>query len=220
MKNILLVAENKSSIELVEHIDSLIQKGDESIKYKIGSIKKVNKDKNRYPQLKLHNGNVIEDINQIYFYLLSDNRGPSRPRRQARNEYDQYEGLDFSDIIEQEMGYDDEGRAARGEDYDDEPMQRRTKKGYDSDDDIPIDSNAITQRFNEHRSNIKVPQIRNKPKQQNDYDEGPRKGKSKQQSKKSKRRDEYSDESSDAPDDGKRALEDFYYQEAKSRSRE
>lgn len=228
MKNTLLVAENKSSIELIEQIANLIEKGDPTIKYKISNVKKVKNNKDKYPQIKLGNGAIIDDINQIYFYLLTDNnREQHQGRAGHRNigmsggkNRDYYDDYNFDDILESEMGYDNEGRAARREDYDEEPVTRKRRGDEESDDEEyqRIDSNAAMQEINERRGRIKVPEIRKKPKQQEDYED--RRSRPPRSKGKSKKRDDYSDESSDAPDDGKQALEDFYYNEAKSRNRD
>lgn len=180
MKNILLVAENKPSIELLEYINGMVESNNQNIRYKINQIKKVNKDKDAYPRLLIGN-REINDINMIYIYLTKeDGMMPRMNGRRSHNHEDPYRELNFEDMLDAEIDYDDEGRPIMGQDHDDEQEYFRRKGGDESEDEPRIDINAATQRFNERRGNIKVPSLRKRrgengasgARQQEDVDDG------------------------------------------------
>jgi len=242
MSNILLVAENKNSIQLLEYITELIDSGNRQLRHKISQVKRIKKDIDRYPQLKLGNGEVITDINMIYFFLAKDNIRPQRQHDYGDVE-DPYRNMSFEDrIIDEEIGYGDDGRPITNQDYEDERAYVKHKNGDDSEDyEVRPDMKEVTQRFNEKRGNIQIPQIRRNPvndrlrgappKQQkrqrfDDEDEDDRYGRQPRHSKNIKsRKSEFGDESSFTDDDenifdGKGAIEKFYMDEAKNKNRD
>lgn len=229
MKNILLVAENKPSMELLEYIDGMVESNNQTIRYKINQVKRVNKDKDKYPQLLIGN-KVIADINMIYIYLTKD--GAPQPRRR-RDMGDPYQGLNFEDMLDAEIDFDDEGKPVRGQDHDDEQAYYKRRGGDDSEEEPHFDLNAVTQKFNEKRGRIERPTIR-KPKRFDDDEPRPKRRDTRRdedddrgyRSKIKSRKSKYADESSYTEDDseimhnGKEQLEDFYMKEAKSRGQD
>lgn len=252
MKSILLVAENKASVELLESINKMIEANNDQIRYKIGQIKKVSKDKSKYPQLKLNGGKILTNINDIYLYFMSDMRQQRQrqlPPRGYEDDLNPYRnsGMDYSDMILNEgMDYDESGKPMAGREYDDEPVSYRKRKSSDSryteeesDDERAIDVKSVYQSFNEKRGSIQVPQVRKNPTEQrisgmrekrkrryDSEDEPPRerervRGKSSIKARKSEFSEEYSlTDGDDDLLDGKRELENFYMNEAKSRGQD
>jgi len=216
MKNILLVAENKASEELLRELEQFVDRDTVTLRGKISEIRKKTKDKDKYPILKLHNGRMIDDINDIYFYIL--NNGTSS-RRQPQSDYPSENFGDYRNYdsyLENEIGADGDGKPIRSIDLDEEPAVRtnRYNDEDDSEEDTRVDMKDITRRFEEKRGNIRVPKIKNgRPVE---YDtEPPRRKKKVKKARKQESSDD--DISEDRYPDGGRELDDYLTSQARSR---
>ena len=214
--NKLLVAENNESRELLREIAHMVDMRDPRISNKISKVIKETKNRNRYPVLILANGQQIDDVNKIYFFIMNDQE--VMRSRSRSNPYDKMH--DYEEFIHSNVDYDDDGRPiVNGNEYEDD---------IDDDREEKIDVNRATAEFEERRSRIQVPKLRRgkvvrKPIQEEEYEEKPRRsGKSQPKSKQKKEPvyDDYSDNSFDERyPDGDRDLDDYMQSEARDARR-
>lgn len=226
MKNILLVAENNASNELLMEINRLIN-DNALMKNKIHEVVKKTKNKKQYPQLQLANNAIISDINQIYFYITSN----PQQRQSGHNNYDGRRGeygdydMNYDDYIDKMLDYENEKPTVRS-DFDNEKETRRRRirdndNGDDESIEERIDIKNVANKFYSKRENIRPPMMKNgRPVKQ-------QMSKSKSKPKpKPKRKQESSEEYSDDDDsndynerypDGKSELNDYYTSEIRNK---
>jgi hypothetical protein len=186
----LLVAKNSESVQLLKFIMGLINDGSD-IHRKLQAVVKDKKSKD-LPVLRLPDGRVITDINQIYFYF-GQNIGEA-PRRRERQEEMSNEYSNFERYLEDEMDFDGEGRPMRGEKYEDQPTHRRKINGEDdeSSEEININKQELVENFMARRGRGPPKMKRGKIVE----DEQPKRSKKKKRSRKY----ESSEESSEQED--------------------
>lgn len=200
----LLVSENGASRELMEEIAAMVDRHDPRID-KISKVAKESKNRDRYPTLILANNQIINDINKIYFFILSDDVKKPRYDMPARKG-----DIDYEEYINDSFDYDDDGKPIVNED---------DHEDISDDDNVQVDTNRTVEEFHARRSKIQVPKLRHgKPK----VDRLPRpkkqKQKQRQKSKPKPRDDSYEEQSGDSFDerypDGDNDLDDYMKSEA------
>lgn len=140
----LLVAKNKESVELLKFISGLIDDGSDIYR----KLRAVVKEKTEHPVLRLPDGRVITDINQIYFYFGQAIQKPVR-RQQESEDYG-----NFDDYLDSEMDYDSDGKVRTRDDYDSEPQVRKRRGDEESsEEEREINKDEIAERFMARRGN-------------------------------------------------------------------